>query len=188
MRKEKKSVKIKLIALSAMFSALGTVILFLGGMLGDLDMTVCALASLIVLVAIIEMGVASGIMVYAVTSALALILFPMYFITPLYVLFIGFYPLLKYFAEKQRTPVAWLIKLTVLNLMTAVLLLLAYYVYGINIYDVGIGDINFGKWAILVLYVLVNITVAVFDYCITNLTKIYNFKLRKIFKIYKFLK
>lgn len=187
MRKEKLSVKIKLVALCAMFSALGTVILFFGGMLGDLDMTICGFASIIVLISVIEMGIASGIMVYAVTSALALMLFPMYYITPLYVLFIGFYPLLKYFAEKHRKALSWLIKLAVLNVMTAVLLLLAYYVYGINIYDMGIGDINLGKWAILLLYILVNITMLVFDYCLTNLTKLYNFKFRKILKIYKFL-
>ena len=188
MKKQKSSVKVKITALSAMLCALGTVILFFGGMMGDLDLTVSAVASLIILVAMIEMGIKSGILIYAVTSAIALILFPAYYITPMYILFVGFYPLLKYFAEKKKRVLSYLIKLGVLNVMLGLLLLLAEFVYGIDVSSMEIGELQLGNWVILLTYVAANITMLIFDYCLTKLILLYNLKFRQILKIYKFLK
>ncbi len=168
-----------------MLCALGVVMLFLGGMLGDMDLTVAAFASLIVLMAVIEMGIKTGVMVYAVTSLLALILFPAYFITPMYICFVGFYPLLKYFAEKQRKPVAFLIKFFALNAMLAVILLFAYYVYGINVISMEIGSLQLGKITIVIIYLLANAALFLFDFCLTKLIILYNLKIRNILKIYK---
>lgn len=185
MKRRNNSVRIKITALSAMFSAFGTVILFLGGMLGDMDLTICAIASLIILMAIIEMGVKTGIMIYVVTSVISLILFPMYFITPMYICFVGFYPILKYFAEKKGRVLSYLIKFLALNIMLAVILLFAHFVYGIDVTDMEIGSLHLGFWSIIITYVLANVTLLVFDYLLTKLILLYNLRLRKILKIYK---
>ena len=188
MKRQKSSVRIKIIALSSMFCALGIVILFFGGMLGDLDLTVSAIASLIILVAIIEMGVKTGALIYGVTSAIALLLFPAYYITPMYVCFVGFYPLLKYYADKKRRWLSFTLKLVTLNLMLAVLLVLAEFVYGIDVNSMQVGSFELGNWVILLTYVLANVTFLIFDYCLDKLIILYNLKFRQMLKIYKMMK
>ncbi len=185
MKRKENSLKVKKTALSAMFCALGTIILFLGGMLGDLDLTICAVASLIILLAIIEMGVKAGIMIYVATSVISLILFPMYFITPMYICFVGFYPILKYFAEKKRKVISYVIKYTTLNIMLALILIFARYFYSIEVDAMEIAGFELGKMAILIIYILANLTFFVFDFCLTKLIVLYNLKFRRVLGIYK---
>ena len=171
--------------LSAMFSALGIVLLFVGGALGDLDLTISAVASLTVLISIIEMGVGYGFMVYAVTSALALLFFPSYFITPMYVCFVGLYPMIKYFSEKLKKPIAYLIKFASMNLMLALMFVLAANVYGIDVHDQQLFGIDIGRYAVLLTYIIANITLLLYDYCLTKLIILYNAVIAKKLGIYK---
>ncbi len=185
MKAKRSSQNIKQLALSAMFSALGTVILFFGGMLGDLDLTFSAVASLIILICIIEMGVKRAALVYAVTSLIALLIFPAYFITPMYICFVGFYPIVKYFADRRKKLLSAVIKLAVMNVMLTAILVLGSFVYKINLTDIDIPGVNIGNWAILCIYLLANVTLLVFDYCLNGLMIMYNVKLRKVLGIYK---
>ena len=171
--------------LSAMFSALGIVLLFVGGALGDLDLTISAVASLIVLISIIEMGVSYGFMVYAATSALALLLFPSYFITPMYVGFVGLYPMIKYFSEKLKKPIAYLIKFASMNLVLAFMFVLAVKVYAIDVHDITVFGKDLGRYAVLLTYILANITLLLYDYCLTKLIVLYNTVIAKKLGIYK---
>ena len=82
----KNQITVKKMVLSAILASVGVVILWLGGLLGDLDLTFAAFASMVIVLSIIGMGIKYAILVYAVTSALCLVLFPAYFITPMYIL------------------------------------------------------------------------------------------------------
>jgi len=186
--RRKKSIRLRKTALSAMFTALGTVILFLGGALGDLDLTVSAVASLIVLICLIEMGAGSALGVFAATSALSLILFPSYFIVPMYICFVGGYPVVKYYSEKLKKPIARLIKFLYMNAMLTALAVLGMKLYGLDSSDGELFGLIPGRYALLALYIIANMTFLLFDYCLSKLTVLYNAVLAKRIGIYKLFK
>ncbi|MGM9680842.1 MAG: hypothetical protein ACI3XR_04995 [Eubacteriales bacterium] len=169
--------KVKRMVLSAIFSALGVVLLWLGGMLGDLDLSMAAIVSLIVVLAAIEMGLKYAFAVYLVTSALALILFPSYFITPIYVLFIGYYPIAKSLLEKLPKVLSFICKLILMNGMLTLICFIGSRLFGLE------EDI-----AIWILYILGNVAFIIFDIALSLLISLYYARFRKILGIQKMLK
>lgn len=169
--------KVKRMVLCAIFSALGVVILWLGGMLGDLDLTVAAVVSLIVALTAIEMGLKYALAVYLVTSALSLILFPAFFITPIYVLFIGYYPIAKALLEKLPKILSLICKLILMNGMLTLIGFLGSRLFGIE------EDV-----AVWLLYILGNVAFLIFDFALSLLITFYYERLRKIMGIQKMLK
>ena len=85
----------KYLALSSVLSALGVILLYLGSILQLLDLTMVAIASLIVTFAVIEMKGRYPLMIWGVTSFLSLLLLPDKFGALCYFLLCGFYPILK---------------------------------------------------------------------------------------------
>ena len=84
----------KYLTVSAMLAALGVILLGLGSLINTLDLTVAALASILCVWAVIEMGKTYAWMIWLVTSFLAILLLPQK--TPgCFYLFIGLYPILK---------------------------------------------------------------------------------------------
>ena len=173
----KNQITVKKMVLSAILSSVGVVILWLGGLLGDLDLTFAAFASMVVVLSIIEMGIKYAILVYAVTSALCLVLFPAYFITPMYILCVGCYPIVKYFCEKLPRVFSYICKLLFANSMLLLLIFIGRKVFGIE-----------EETMIWLLLVLANIAFVLFDYAVGGLAVLYDGKIRKKLGIQKMLK
>jgi hypothetical protein len=95
MKKNVKMKSAKRVALSAILCTLGVLFLYIGSVLEILDLTMGALASVIVIFSVIEMGGKSPYLIYAVTSVLSLLLLPNKFPAFLYFAFAGIYPILK---------------------------------------------------------------------------------------------
>lgn len=183
--RRERSVRIKKMVLSAIFSALIIVILFVAGLLGDFDLTVSAFACIIILLAIVEMGVQWGIAIYALTSVISLLLFPSYFITPIYALFVGLYPIVKYFSDKLRKIFSYLIKLAFMNAMLTLLLFIGTKLYALDIRDFTVFGVDLGAYALIITYVLANLALLVFEYCLDKLMLLYNVRLAKVLGLYK---
>ena len=66
----------KYLTVSAMLAALGVILLGLGSLINTLDLTVAALASILCVWAVIEMGKTYAWMIWLVTSFLAILLLP----------------------------------------------------------------------------------------------------------------
>ena len=64
----------KKIALCGILSALGTIILFIGGLLGVLDISAACIASFIVLFCSAELGIGYGFAAYIVISVLSFLI------------------------------------------------------------------------------------------------------------------
>ena len=84
-----------------MLSALGVVFLYLGAIIEVLDLSLAAFSSLLVVFAVIELGGYWPWLVYLVTGLLALLLLPQKFGAVVYLLFTGYYPMVKRFAESR---------------------------------------------------------------------------------------
>lgn len=88
------------IALNGILGALALVCLFLATVMPTNRIALYALSSFFISVAIVESGVKAGWLFYASTTLLALIIIPDKLGLVPYVIFFGFYGIVKYYIEK----------------------------------------------------------------------------------------
>lgn len=154
--------------------------MYIGSLTELLDLTAAALASMLCLIAYVELGGVYPYMLYAATSLLSLLLLPQKFAALIYLLIAGYYPMLKGFCEHLPLRVLeWTIKLAAFNAALAVAVLVSKFL--LSVPDMSVGYI-------ISLFLLGNFTFVVFDIALTMLVKIYFLKYRKLLRIEKLLK
>ena len=161
--------------LPALFSALAAGSLYIASLWPTGQPGLAAVASLFVAAAVIETGLGSGLSVFIVSSALGMLIVPDRTAPLLFVLFFGYYPLVKSLSERLRGAVRpWILKLAVFNAaLTVAWFLLTELVAGF------LGDFTPGLWLI---YLAGNIVFVVFDYGYTKLIWFYINRVSKHFK------
>jgi hypothetical protein len=128
MRSRRKKTTLRL-TLSAAICALGIVMLWLGGLVQIIDLSMAVLVSMLVVFAVIELKGSYPYLIYAVTSVLSILLLPTNSAALTYVLFAGYYPIVKALLEGHLPRVvAWAIKLVLFCAAVAGALLLAEFV------------------------------------------------------------
>ena len=177
MRKSTRNTRV--LALSSMFTALGVVILYLGSFFEIIDLTVAAMAGLLVLLAVIEMNKRTATMIWLATSVLSLMLLPNKFIALGYALFFGCYPLVKALAEPLSRLLSWVIKLVFVFLAMVALVLLSHYLLAMP---------PEAPWMMVAFFVLALFTSVIFDIALTKLVTLYLYRLRRVMGIEKLLK
>ena len=123
------SSKTKKLTLGAILSAMGVSLLLIGSLFEILDLSMAALASFFCIFAVIELGGIYPYLIYATTGALAIIFMPMSLAPWFYMLFFGFYPIIREKLEKLNKTVTWAIKMLVLNLSVGLCVLISYFVF-----------------------------------------------------------
>ena len=104
------------VALTAVLAAVSLILLYLSTLLPTGRMGIVALAGLTPAAAVVSSGVGAGVLCYAGTGILALILLPDKGGALLYLLFFGLYPIVKYAVERlRRLPLELLLKLVFFN-------------------------------------------------------------------------
>ena len=155
----------KKITLTAAFTALSVVFLYVASISPTGHLGIIAVASLFGIAATVEAGIGGGAAVYIAASAISFFLLPNKNTALIYIVFFGLYPLIKAIAEKQRSrAVEWLIKLAAMNASLAVLIFaLSALVFDISLF--------MGSYP--VLFLAVNAVFLVFDFGATKLTAYY---------------
>ncbi len=171
--------KTRVLALSSLFVALGVVILYLGCFFEVLDLTVAAVASLLVLLAVIEMNKGTAAMIWLATSILAFLLLPNKFIAVEYSFLMGCYPLIKAVAERFPKGISWAIKIVFVDVGMAVMVLLGHFVFAYPVESV---------WMVVAVFVLATVTAVIFDVALTRLLTLYLMRLRSALRIERLLK
>lgn len=172
--------KTKKLTLSAIFTAVGVVILYLGCFFQTIDLSICAAASLIIVMATLEFGAKTAFAIYAATSILAIMLLPSKYIATEYAVFVGCYPLLKNLFERLPRIFAWILKLLVTNLALAIIFLLSAYVFKLD------GKITLT--IVLLTVALANLCIILFDKLLDKLIILYHIKFRKMLGISKIMR
>lgn len=167
--------KTRVLALCSIFSALGVIILYLGSLIEVIDLSMAVVASLLVVIAVIEIGGIYPWLIYAVTSVLSMLLLPNKFVAVVYFAFMGFYPILKEKMERIKGIVCALLKLGVFNLC-----LLA--MWGVSKLFVIPFETAYG---IAVTAVVLNLVFVLYDFALTRLITAYVCVWRKKLKIDK---
>lgn len=165
------------ISLCGVSSAVALLIMFLSGVFPMLDYALPMYAGFTMVVIIVEAGRKWAVMTYCTVSLLCLFLTPNYQASFLFILFMGYYPILRYSLEKIAVkPLKLIIKFLVFNIA----IIIYYEIFtklftGIEIDDIGL----FGKYSLYFTWFMANIIFVFYDYLLGELTRIYTDWFRK---------
>ena len=165
--------KAKKVALGGIFTALCFVVLFLGSLFQSLDLSSAAFGSIIILIAFIELGKKWAFGIYAASSLLSTVLLPNKSSAVIFLLFAGFYPIMKEWLNRIKP--RWLSYLTRIVSFNIVFSL---------IYFISTRFLGFEKDPMLLgiaLYALANITFIAYDFAIERIAFTYVSRIKPLF-------
>ena len=169
----------KKITISALMVALGTAIMSLAIVAQDfLDLSACAIASVVVVFVYIEIGSYFPWLVWICTTLTTALLLPNSLMWAEYFTVFGLYPLIKAYIERLPRWSWLIVKLVYINTVIGLLVLLSHFIVPELLEDSPI--------MLLVTYILMNVAFVAYDYFIVIMARFYIIKLRP--KIKKLLK
>ena len=175
MDRKNRSAQLRKLTVCAMLAALGVVLLYLGSMIEVADLSMAVLASLLCVFAVIEYGGSAPWLVFAVTGVLSLILIPQKTPAVFYLLFFGYYPIVKEKLEKMPRGVSWVLKEVIFNIALALVLLLSRFLLMAS---------SATPWLLYVAFaMLAELIFPLYDIAMTRLISLYLYRLRKRFRI-----
>ena len=167
-------------ALGGIAAALMLVILFLFSVFPSLTIAAPAVASMLMLFVVIELGKGWAVGVFAVTAILAMMLIPAKEAAVLFAVFFGYYPILKQVLEKhiRLRAVEWIVKI----ILFVAIMFGAYYLM-IRFMGIEFDEIDqYGKAAVPFLLGAGTIAFVAYDFCLTLFVGEYLRRWQKRFK------
>ena len=164
----------KKLTVCAMLCALGVILLWFGAILDVAELSMAVIASLLCVYAVIEFGGAAPWLIFAVTSVLSLILLPNKGPAAVYLLFFGYYPILKEKIERRPRVPAWVYKELVFH-SAAVLIFLSWRFLLFP-------AITIEPWFYVALLLLAEVVFVLYDVALTRLISMYLYRLRNRFR------
>jgi hypothetical protein len=158
------------IAFGGILTALCVVLNYLAAYLPTGKLGLYALASVTIAVAVVELDIKLGAVVYTAAAILIFLLTGSINTLLLFVLFFGSYPLLKYYIEKQRSAaLEMILKFTAFNLLA----ILGFYLFKLLLGISPINPGNFPVWMILGLAAGGQVVFLIYDYVLSRLIYYY---------------
>ena len=170
----------KKISFTAILAALTFILLMVGSVFETVTLSVAAIASLCVIVAVAELGYGYAFALYLIISLLGFLLLPIKDPLLYFTGFFGYYPIVKHLAEKVRLPFNYVIKVISFSCSYALILVL-----GIKLFA---PQIEINALIITLAFIVLLAVFFVYDYALNKLTRYYNLSLRKRLGIDKLLK
>lgn len=170
------------VAFGGIISALAVLMMFFTGVFPFATYALPALSGLLLVVIVIDHGLKWAWCVYAAISALVILITPDREAATMFVLFFGYYPILKSILERIKfRAVEYVIKFLIFNIAMVVAYLLIIYVLGIPDILEEFGEL--GKYGIWIMLGLGNIVFILYDITISRLIYLYTGWLKpKLFK------
>lgn len=171
------------IALGGLLTALGVVLMFLTGLIPIGTYALPAIAGVLLIVAVIEIGAKWAWMIYAAVAVLSLLFAADKEAALLFVLFFGYYPVLKSFLERISNKVlSWISKFAVFNVAVVACFFLA-----VNFLQLPEDSFTvFGFYLPWVFLILGNAVFLIYDIALSGLVATYVEKLH--YRVTKTLK
>ena len=180
----------KKLTLSAILVAMSVVVMVLGGVVPVLDLSMSAMASIIVAFAYIEIGSPYTWLIWLCTTVLSAVMFPGSLLWVSYLVAFGVYPIIKGYIERTPRGLWFLFKLLFANAAIWLMILGSELVLGLPLFNVS--ELGLTLTPLLtrviegVLYIVLNLVFFAYDLCITACVRFYMVKLRHRFQ--KFLR
>lgn len=160
------------LTLCAMLCALGVVLMLLGSLVEVLDLTAAALASMLCIYAVIELGGHYPWMLWLATSLLSLLLLPLKTPAIFYSLFLGYYPILKAKLESRGKLLCLVLKLLVFHAALLLIVLVFWAFFPAML------ETPYGPWIYPVLYLLALGAFLLYDLALTRMITAYLVRFR----------
>ena len=158
-----------------MLAALQLVLLYIGTAAPSSKLAITAVAGIINAAVLIECGVGSSVLSFVAVSALGAVILPQKSIALLYIVFFGYYPLLKSAAEHIRNRVLeWVSKLAIFNIACAICMAALRFGF--------ITDISLPDVALALLWLGLNAVFIIYDIGLTRLIALYIQRIHKTLK------
>ena len=159
------------ITITALFTALTVVFLYVAAVLPTGQVGFVAVASLFAVAAVVESGLGAGLFVFIGSALLGYLIVPNKTAVFLYGLFFGYYPVLKSLIERIRKRIPeWILKLAVFNAALSVIWFgLSYILFNSSL----LGTNTF------VIYLIGNAAFILFDIGVTKLIGFYRNNISK---------
>lgn len=160
------------VALGGICSAVCLLSMFCSGFLPMLSYTIPTFAGFLMVVMIVEADKNWAIATYVAVSLLCIFVTPNYEATLLFILFMGYYPILKFYLDKKKNKVlVWICKFGIFNAAVVIFYLAFQYIF--TSVDMMEGMEMFGRYAVFVLWGAANIFFLIYDFALTQLIDIY---------------
>lgn len=159
-----------------MIAALSVALLFLTGAFPSASLALPAVAGVLLVAVVLESGAKWAFLIYAAVCVLSVLLTPSKDAAFYYVVFFGYYPILKKFIESLRSRwLQWLLKLAAANVCAAVAAAVSIQLFGLQL-----------PWSqplfLAGIWALVNVVFVVYDVAVTQLIIFYVRQLRRVFR------
>ena len=160
------------IALGGLFSALCLVLMFMTGLIPFSMYVIPALAGAMLIPVIVEIGPKTAVLVYVTVSLLSVFIAPDREASMIFIVFFGYYPIIKPKLESLRLKILQIAcKYTLFNASVILGYLAVAYLFGMpGILD-DMGDL--GRYGALILLVVANFTFILYDFLLTRYTFLY---------------
>jgi hypothetical protein len=160
------------IALGGIFSALCLVLMFLTGLVPFATYALPALAGAMLVAVVIEIGSKMAILAYISVSILSLFVVPDREAAMMFIVFFGYYPILKEKLESIPSRILeYVLKLGLFNATIVAGYAVMTYLLGIPLLTEGAED--FGKYTIFILLLSGNVVFFIYDYALTRYISVY---------------
>lgn len=160
------------VSLGGIISALSLFFMFLTGFMPLLVYLIPALTGAMLLIIYVEINTKWAFFTYVSVALLSLFITPDKEASLLYIMFLGYYPLLKMFIEKIGNSLfRWLIKLIIYNVM-----IIIYYQIIIRVVaniDLVQEMDEFGKYGAFIFLSMTNVVFIVYDIAVSRLKDLY---------------
>lgn len=176
-------------ALGGIVAALSLVLMLLSTVLPNLTIVLPAVAGVVLMIMVIEIGRKWAITAYIVISILSIFILPDKETAMMFVGFFGYYPVFKSLVEQKLGKIAGIfLKFLVFNASVVAVYLIVIFVFKIPV------DLSFGikglewleKYALAIIFVMANITFLLYDLLLSRYVVLYLNRLRKhIRKVFK---
>ena len=167
-RQMKKSTQV---ALGGLSSALCLLLMFMTGLIPFSSYIFPALAGIVLISVREENGLKTAMLVYTATSLLALLIIPDREAVMMYIMLLGYYPLAKPWIERLPHIFSAMFKLLLFNVVVVAFYYVMLFIFGVPDMLEGWGD--FGRYTIVVILAIVNFTLFMYDYLLTQALHIY---------------
>lgn len=129
--------------------------------------TLPALAGALLIIIVIEINMKWAFVTYASVGLLSIFITPDKEAAILFVLFLGYYPVLKSIIEKIKNRyIEWIVKLLCFNFSVIIAYTLIINVFGMMVVFDEFGD--FGQYTFAILLALANIVFVIYDIALTK--------------------
>lgn len=171
-------------AMGGVIAALSVVLMFMTSIIPSMTYALPAAAGIIITIIVIEIDKKWALGVYAAVSVLSILLVADKEAAVMYIMFFGYYPIVKaIFESKFNKTVSLILKLLVFNVSMVIAFFISTYVFLVPFEEME----KYGAIAAYGLLAAGNVIFIIFDFALSNLITLYNMKWRRMFKrIFRF--